>query len=95
MPEICRSAIGQASQLICARRSALSTDVPVLLLNQPNNGNRTEWSPTCLITVWLYYTDQTGRHEVLLPISHNYNKICDILSFFKFKVARSYLYVII
>ena len=32
---ICRSAIGQASCLICARRY-ISTDVPVLLLSQPN-----------------------------------------------------------
>ena len=23
-----------------------------------------------------------GRQEVLLPINHNYNKICDILGFF-------------
>ena len=29
-------------------------------------------------------TDQIGRHEVLLPINHDFNKICDILlgSFF-------------
>ena len=25
-------------------------------------------------------TDRIGRHEVLLPINHNYNKIYDILS---------------
>ena len=25
------------------------------------------------------------RHEVLLPINRNYNKICDILCFFKLK----------
>ena len=23
-------------------------------------------------------TDRIGRHEVLLPINHNFNKICDI-----------------
>ena len=28
-------------------------------------------------------TDRIGRHEVLLPVNHNYNKICDILGFFK------------
>ena len=28
-------------------------------------------------------TDQIGQHEVLLPINHNYNKICDILEFFQ------------
>ena len=27
-------------------------------------------------------TDGIVRHEVLLPISHNYNKICDILDVF-------------
>ena len=31
-------------------------------------------------------TDQIGGHEVLLPIKHDLNKICDILgSFFKSK----------
>ena len=29
--------------------------------------------------------DQIGRHEVLSPINHNYNKICDMLGFFKSK----------
>ena len=64
-----------------------------------SNGNRTEWSPIrsviileinksgspiCLITSMI--TDRIGRHEVLLPINHNFNKICDILgSFFIFK----------
>ena len=23
-------------------------------------------------------TDRIGRHEILLPINHNFNKICDI-----------------
>ena len=27
-------------------------------------------------------TDRIGRHEVLLPINHNYDKICDFCSFF-------------
>ena len=35
-------------------------------------------------------TDRIGRHEVLLPIiNHNYNKICDILGFFKTKNKRN------
>ena len=29
-----------------------------------------------------------GRNEVLLPINHNYNKICDILGFFKVKTQE-------
>ena len=32
-------------------------------------------SPICLITSMI--TDRNGRHEVLLPINHNFNKICD------------------
>ena len=27
-------------------------------------------------------TDRIGRHEVLLRINHNFNRICDILGFF-------------
>ena len=27
-------------------------------------------------------TDRIGRHEVLLPINHNFNKICDIIGYF-------------
>ena len=30
----------------------------------------------------------TGRREVLLPINHNYNKICDILGFFLIKTQE-------
>ena len=28
------------------------------------------------------------RHEILLPINHNYNKFCDILGFFKSKLKK-------
>ena len=31
-------------------------------------------------------TDRFGRHEVVLLINHNHNKICDVLSFFKIKI---------
>ena len=31
-----------------------------------------------LITSSSMITDRIGRHEVLLPINHNFNKICDI-----------------
>ena len=27
-------------------------------------------------------TDRIGRHEVLFPINHNFNKICDIIGYF-------------
>ena len=44
-------------------------------IGRPRSG-----SPICLITSMI--TDRIGRHEVLLPINHNFNKICDILSCF-------------
>ena len=37
-------------------------------------------SPICLITSMI--TDRIGRHEVLLPINHNFNKICDTIGYF-------------
>ena len=37
-------------------------------------------SPICLITSMI--TDRIGRHEVLLRINHNFNKICDIIGYF-------------
>ena len=33
-------------------------------------------------------TDRIGRQEVLLPINHNFNKICDILGSFFNQNAR-------
>ena len=44
-------------------------------IGRPRSG-----SPICLITSVI--TDRIGRHEVLLPINHNFNKICDILGSF-------------
>ena len=41
-------------------------------MGQPRGG-----SAICQITSM--NTDRIGRHEVLLSINHNYNKICDIL----------------
>ena len=37
-------------------------------------------SPICLITSMI--TDRIGRHEVLLPINHKFNKNCDIIGYF-------------
>ena len=59
-------------------------------IGRPRNG-----SPICLITSMI--TDRIGRHEVLLPINHNFNKICDIIGYFfnqnprnfKFRFASS------
>ena len=40
-------------------------------IGRPRSG-----SPICLITSMI--TDRIGQHEVLLPVNHNFNKICDI-----------------
>ena len=37
-------------------------------------------SPIYLITSMI--TDRIGRHDVLLPINHNFNKICNIAGYF-------------
>ena len=34
-------------------------------------------------------TDRIGRHEILLPINHNFNKICDIEGAFLNKNTRN------
>ena len=52
----------------------------LLLLFIISNSNRTEWSPICLIMSMI--TSRIGRHEVLLPINHNFTKICDIIGYF-------------
>ena len=44
-------------------------------IGRPRSG-----SPICLITSMI--TDRIGRHEVLLPINHNINKICNIIGYF-------------
>ena len=43
-------------------------------------------SPNCFVTSMI--TDQTGQHNVLLPINHNYDKICDSLGYFKLKTPE-------
>ena len=44
-------------------------------------------SPICLITSMI--TDRIGRHEVLLPINRNSNKICDTIGYFLNQNTRS------
>ena len=44
-------------------------------IGRPHSG-----SPICLITSMI--TDRIGQHEVLLPINHNFNKICDPIGYF-------------
>ena len=68
--------------------------VIVIIIIISSNGNRTEWtpiqsviilvvnseSPICLISSMV--TDRIGWHEVLLPIDHDFNEICDIVGSF-------------
>ena len=44
-------------------------------MSDQQNQTTTWQSPICLITSMI--TDRIGRHEVLLLINHNFNKICD------------------
>ena len=56
-----------------------SVIIPVInKIGRPRSG-----SPICLITSMI--TDRIGRHEVLLPINHNFNKICDSIGYNFFK----------
>ena len=60
-----------------------------------SNGNRTEWSPirsVIIRVIWLItsmITDRIGRHEVLLPINNNFNKICNIIGYFLIQNTRN------
>ena len=55
---------------------------PVIIRVSNKIGRPRSLNPICLITSMI--TDRIGRREVLLPINHNFNKICEILgSFFK------------
>ena len=51
-------------------------------IGRPRSG-----SPICLIMSMI--TDRIGRHEVLLPINHNFNKICDIIGYFLHQNTRN------
>ena len=53
---------------------------PVIIRVINKIGRPCSGSPICLITSMI--TDRIGRHEVLLPINHNFNKICDIIGYF-------------
>ena len=44
-------------------------------IGRPRSG-----SLICLITSMI--TDRIGRHKVLLPINHNFNKICNMIGYF-------------
>ena len=49
-------------------------------------GRLSSRSPICLVARGI--TVQIGRHEVPLPINHNFNKICDVLRSFLKSVEK-------
>ena len=53
-----------------------------------NNKIRRLHSGSLICLIMSMISDQIGRHEVLLPINHNYNKICYILDFFLIKTQE-------
>ena len=57
-------------------------------IGRPRSG-----SPICLIKSMI--TDRIGRHEVLLPINHNFNKICDIIGHFLNQNTRNSKFVLL
>ena len=54
-------------------------------IGRPRSG-----SPICLITSMI--TDRIGRHEVLLLINHNFNKICYIIGYFLHQNTRNWTF---
>ena len=57
-------------------------------IRRPRSG-----SPICLITSMI--TDEVGQHEVLLPINHNFNKICDVIGCFLNQNTRNLKFVLL
>ena len=53
-----------------------------------NNEIRRLHSGSLICLIMSMISDQIGRHEVLLPINHNYNKICYILDYFLIKTQE-------
>ena len=58
--------------------------IPLGICGLRNNSRRKTygigcvWGMPSLSPLSSLVTDRIGRHEVLLPINHNFNKICDI-----------------
>ena len=57
-------------------------------IGRPRSG-----SPICLIASMII--DRIGRHEVLLPINHNFHKICDIIGYFLKQKTRNSKFVLL
>ena len=69
------------SELICNGNRTEWSPIRSVIIRVINKiGRLRSGSPICLITSMI--TDRIGRHKVLLPINHNFNKICDIIGHF-------------
>ena len=68
------------SRVCNGNRTELSPIQSVIIRLINKIGQPCSGSPICLIKSMI--TDRIGRHEVLLPINHNFNKICDIIGNF-------------
>ena len=65
------------NKLICNGNRTEWSPIQSVIIRVINKiGRPRSGSPICLITSMI--TDRIGRHGVLLPINHNFNKICDI-----------------
>ena len=78
-----RLAITNSSPLLLASSIARTTYNKKLTIKEDKTKDQ-------IAEVWFFLitnmiTDRLGRHEALLAMNHNYNKICDILSLLKIK----------
>ena len=71
--------------LVCQRR--LQGDILITTISNGNRSpiesvmiNKIGGSPICLIKSMI--RDRIRQHKVLLPINHNFDKICDIIGYF-------------
>ena len=73
--------MSSSSKIICnGNRTKWSPIRSVIIRVINKTGRPRSGSAICLITSMI--ADRIGRHEVLLPINHNFNKICDIIGYF-------------
>ena len=79
--------VTHSSTLSTSNRTEWSPIRSVIIRVVNRIGRPRSGGPICLITSII--TDWIGRHEVLFPINHNFNKICDIYGpFFKIKTEE-------
>ena len=80
--------VGQCDQTISSGNRTEWSPIRSVIIRVINKiGRPRSGSPICLITSMI--TDRIGRHEVLLPINHNFNKICDIIGYFLYQNRRN------